>query len=111
MSGPRRPPQLLVKTLGVTFATAALLLVAVFVVVTVSVRDQVRQAVVTNLESSQRVFAAIETRRQRELSEQVAALAESPRLKAAVDTYAAEAATNTDAAVREQWLTTIRRQL
>ena len=111
MSGPRRPPQLLVKTLGVTFATAALLLVAVFIVVTVSVRDQVRQAVVTNLESSQRVFAAIETRRQRELSEQVAALAESPRLKAAVDTYAAEAATNTDAAVREQWLTTIRRQL
>ena len=107
----RRPPRLLVKTLAVTFATAALLLVAVFIVVTVSVRDQVRQAVVTNLESSQRIFAAIETRRQRELSEQVAALAESPRLKAAVDTYAAESNTNTDAGVREQWLTTIRRQL
>jgi len=107
----RRPPRLLVKTLAVTFATAALLLVAVFIVVTVSVRDQVRQAVVTNLESSQRIFAAIETRRQRELSEQVAALAESPRLKAAVDTYAAESKTNTDAGVREQWLTTIRRQL
>jgi putative nucleotidyltransferase with HDIG domain len=109
---PRRPPpRLLVKTLAVTFATAAVLLVAVFVVVYVSVRDQVRQAVVTNLESSQRIFAAIETRRQRELSEQVAALAESPRLKAAVDTYAAESKTNTDAAIREQWLTTIRRQL
>jgi putative nucleotidyltransferase with HDIG domain len=107
----RPPPRLLVKTLAVTFATAALLLVAVFIVVTVSVRDQVRQAVVTNLESSQRMFAAIETRRQRELSEQVAALAESPRLKAAVDTYAAESKTNTDPGVREQWLTTIRRQL
>jgi hypothetical protein len=107
----RPPPLLLVKTLAVTFATAAVLLLAVFVVVNVSVRDQVRQSVITNLESSQRIFAAIETRRQRELSEQVAALAESPRLKAAVDTYAAESKTNNDAAVREQWLTTIRRQL
>ena len=74
----------------------ALLLIAVFVVVMVSVRDQVRQSVSTNLESGQRVFATIEARRQRELSEQVAALAESPRLKAAVDTYAAESGTNTD---------------
>jgi hypothetical protein len=38
-------------------------------------------------------------------------LAESPRLKAAVDTYAAESGTNTDPVFREQWLTTIRRQL
>jgi putative nucleotidyltransferase with HDIG domain len=108
---PRRTPRLLVKTLAVTFATVALLLVAVFVVVTFIVRDQVRQAVSSNLESSQRVFGAIEARRQRELSEQVAALAESPRLKAAVDTYAAEATSNNDPGVREQWLTTIRRQL
>ena len=108
---PRRPPSLLVKTLAVTFATVALLLVAVFVVVTVIVREQVRQAVSTNLESSQRVFGALEARRQRELSEQVAALAESPRLKAAVDTYAAESGTASDPDVREQWLTTIRRQL
>jgi putative nucleotidyltransferase with HDIG domain len=111
VSGPRRPPRLLVKTLAVTFATVALLLVAVFVVVTFIVRDQVRQTVSSNLESSQRVFGAIEARRQRELSAQVAALAESPRLKAAVDTYAAEATTNNDPVVREQWLTTIRRQL
>jgi putative nucleotidyltransferase with HDIG domain len=111
MSGPRRPPRLLIRTLAVTFATVALLLVAVFVVVIVSVRDQVRQTVATNLESSQRLFATIEARRQRELSEQVAALAESPRLKAAVDTYAAESGTNSDPGVREQWLTTIRRQL
>jgi putative nucleotidyltransferase with HDIG domain len=111
VSAARRPPRLLVKTLAVTFATVALLLVAVFVVVTFIVRDQVRQAVSSNLESSQRVFGAIEARRQREQSEQVAALAESPRLKAAVDTYAAEATTNNDPVVREQWLTTIRRQL
>ncbi len=111
MTDRRRPPRLLVKTLAVTFATVALLLVGVFVLVTASVRDQVRQSVSTNLEAGQRVFAAIEARRQRELSEQVAALAESPRLKAAVDTYAAESRTNADPAVREQWLTTIGRQL
>jgi putative nucleotidyltransferase with HDIG domain len=111
VSDRRRPPRLLVKTLAVTFATVALLLVGVFVLVTASVRDQVRQSVSTNLEAGQRVFAAIEARRQRELSEQVAALAESPRLKAAVDTYAAESGTNADPAVREQWLTTIGRQL
>ena len=111
MTQRRRPPRLLVKTLAVTFATVALLLVGVFVLVTASVRDQVRQSVSTNLEAGQRVFAAIEARRQRELSEQVAALAESPRLKAAVDTYAAEAGTSADPAVREQWLTTIGRQL
>ena len=111
MSGGRRPPRLLVKTLAVTFATVAVLLIGVFVLVTASVRDQVRQSVSTNLEAGQRVFAAIEARRQRELSEQVAALAESPRLKAAVDTYAAESGANADPAVREQWLTTIARQL
>ena len=69
MSG-RQPPRLLVKTLTVTFVTVALLLVAVFIVVMVSVRQQVRQAVVDNLESSQRLFAAVETRRQRELRAQ-----------------------------------------
>ena len=111
MTGTRRPPRLLIRTLAVTFATVALLLIAVFVVVIVSVRDQVRQTVSTNLESGQRLFATVEARRQRELSEQAAALAESPRLKAAVDTYAAESGTNTDPVVREQWLTTIRRQL
>jgi putative nucleotidyltransferase with HDIG domain len=111
VTGTRRPPRLLTRTLAVTFATVALLLIAVFVVVIVSVRDQVRQTVSTNLESGQRLFATVEARRQRELSEQAAALAESPRLKAAVDTYAAESGTNTDPVVREQWLTTIRRQL
>jgi putative nucleotidyltransferase with HDIG domain len=111
VTGTRRPPSLLIRTLAVTFATVALLLIAVFVVVIVSVRDQVRQTVSTNLESGQRLFATVEARRQRELSEQAAALAESPRLKAAVDTYAAESGTNTDPVVREQWLTTIRRQL
>ena len=105
MSG-RQPPRLLGKTLTVTFATVALLLVAVFIVVMVSVRQQVRQAVVDNLESSQRLFAAVETRRQGELRAQAANLAESPTLKAALDTYIAEAKTIDDEG-RRQLLSTI----
>jgi len=48
----RRPPRLVVKTLAVTFMTVFVLLAVVFVVVTFSVREQVRQAVTTSLESS-----------------------------------------------------------
>jgi putative nucleotidyltransferase with HDIG domain len=86
----RRPPRLLVKTLAVTFITAALLLIVVFVVVMMTVRGQVRRTVADNLESSQRLFAAIESREQHEMRAQAANLAENPTLKAAIDTYAAE---------------------
>jgi putative nucleotidyltransferase with HDIG domain len=92
----KRPPPLLIKTtVAVTLATMALLLVVVFVV-TLSVRDQVRGAVTDNLESSQRLFSALESRRQRELLGQAATLADSPTLKAALDTYADFAPTATD---------------
>jgi putative nucleotidyltransferase with HDIG domain len=104
------PPRLLVKTLAVTFITAALLLVVVFVVVTLRVREQVRDSVAANLYSSQRMFGALETRRQRELQAQAASLAENPTLKAALDTYHAEAATGTGAA-RAQLLETIEREV
>src|SRR5712691_2673118 len=83
----RRPPRLLVKTLVVTFTVVAALLVDVFVVVSLSVRTQVRDAVSANLASSQRVFATLETRRQGALVAQAAAVADSPTLKAALDTY------------------------
>jgi hypothetical protein len=105
------PPKLLVKTIGVTFLTVALLLVVVFVVVTFSVRDQVRRAVTGNLESSQRTFSALETRRQHEMQVQAATLAENPTLKAALDTYQAEAPASTDASWRTQLLETIDREL
>jgi putative nucleotidyltransferase with HDIG domain len=105
-----QPPRLLVKTLGVILVTVALLLVAVFVFVFVSVRDQVRQSVASNLESSQRVYAAVEHRRQRELQTQAATLAENPTLKAAIDTYAAEAPTASESR-RSFWLTTINNEL
>jgi putative nucleotidyltransferase with HDIG domain len=105
-----RPPRLVVKTLAVTFLTVFVLLVVVFVVVTVSVREQVRQSVTTNLESSQRIFAALETRRQRELVAQAGTLAENPTLKAALDTYQTEARTG-GSAVEAQLLETIDREL
>jgi putative nucleotidyltransferase with HDIG domain len=104
-----RPPRLLAKTLAVTFTTVAALLVVVFVVVTFSVREEVRGSVTANLESGQRIFAALEGRRQHELRAQAATLAESPRLKAAADTYSAEART-IDPASRAQALETIQRE-
>ncbi|HXD75745.1 MAG TPA: HD-GYP domain-containing protein [Vicinamibacterales bacterium] len=105
-----QPPRLLVRTLGVILATVALLLIAVFVFVFVSVRDQVRQSVAAGLESGQRIYAAVENRRQRELQSQAATLAENPTLKATIDTYAAEARTASQARIQE-WLATIDNEL
>jgi len=106
----RQPPRLLVKTLAVVFVTVALLLGTVFIVVTVTVRDQVRQSVTANLESGQRIFSAVERRRQRELQTQAATLAENPTLKAAIDTYAAETRGGNDTR-RSEWLATIANEL
>ena len=90
----------------VTFLTVALLLGVVFVVVTVSVRNQVRQTVASNLESTQRLFATVETRRQRELRAQAETLADNATLKAALDTYQTETRANR-ATVRADLLATI----
>jgi len=106
----RQPPRLVVKMLAVTFLAVFVLLVVVFVVVTVSVRDQVRQSVISNLESSQRIFAALESRRQHELLAQAATIAENPTLKAALDTYQAEAQTG-GSVVETQLLDTIDREV
>ncbi|MBI4484699.1 MAG: hypothetical protein HY655_01700 [Acidobacteria bacterium] len=105
-----RPPRLLVKTLTVIFVTVALLLATVFVVVSLSVRGQVRDSVTANLAASQRMFAALETRRQRELRAQAATLAENPTLKAALDTYQSEMRTSNESE-RAQLLETIDREL
>jgi putative nucleotidyltransferase with HDIG domain len=78
------------RTLGVTFVTVALLLGVVFIVLMLTMRNQVRQAVAANLESSQRMFAALELRRQREMQTQAATIADSPTLVAALDTIQIE---------------------
>jgi putative nucleotidyltransferase with HDIG domain len=110
MTATRRPPRLLMKTLMVTFVTVALLLATVFVVVGLSVRHYVRDSVTANLAASQRMFAALEARRQRELRSQTAMLAENPTLKAALDTYQAYERTSSGTE-RDQLLETIDREL
>jgi putative nucleotidyltransferase with HDIG domain len=106
LSHSRRPPNLVVKTLGVTFAIVFVLLAIVFFVVSMSTREQVRETVTANLESSQRMFGVLEARRQRELLAQASTLAENPTLKAALDTYETEAQTSSES-VRSQLFATI----
>src|SRR5689334_10309352 len=106
----RRPPGLLIRTVTVTFVTATALLAVIFFAVMVSVRKQVRNAAQADLESSQRMFAAIQLREQRSIRLQATNVAESPTLKAAVDTYAAESRTANEF-IQRQLLNTITAEL
>ena len=99
------PPRFVVRTTVATLAMVALLLSAVFIVVTLNVRHRVRDAVTAKLEAGQRMLSALEQRRSRELHAQVATLAENPTLKAALDTYQAELGDASDAIKRELVLT------
>jgi putative nucleotidyltransferase with HDIG domain len=107
---PRRPPGLLIRTITVTFVTAAALLAVIFFAVMVSVRKQVRSTAQADLEASQRMFAAIQLREQRSMRLQATNVAESPTLKAAVDTYAAESRVGNEF-VQRQLVNTIREEL
>ena len=86
----KTPPRLLARTLTVTFATVAVILTAVFVVITLDVRDRVRAAETEKLRVSENVFTALETKRQQDQIAAMATLAENPTLKAALDTYFTE---------------------
>ena len=81
------------RTSVATLATVAVLLSAVFVVVTLDVRERVRAEVTDKLEARLRVLSALEDRRGDELASQVAMLAENSTLKAALDIYQSEMAT------------------
>jgi len=104
------PPRFVVRTTVATLVMVAGVLTAVFVGVTINVRDRVRGAVSEKLEAGQRMLSALEERRARELSAQVATLAENSTLKAALDTYQAEIGT-ANAAFRREMLATIEREL
>jgi putative nucleotidyltransferase with HDIG domain len=86
-------PRLLTRALVASFLTVALVLGAVFAVLSLRVRDQVRQSVADNLASAQQVFIKVEARRQQDMRASVATLAESPTLKAALDTWLTERST------------------
>lgn len=106
----RRPPALILKTVAATFITAAILLSAIFAVVTFSARKQVRGTVRDQLESSQRMIGAMQSRAQHDMRLQAANLADSPTLKAAIDTYAAESR-QASSSVHTQLLNTITNEL
>jgi HD-GYP domain-containing protein (c-di-GMP phosphodiesterase class II) len=87
----------------------AVVLTAVFVSVTLNVRERVRDSVTDKLDAGQRMLSALEQRRVRELSTQVATLAENPTLKAALDTYHSDR--DSTPAFRNDMLNTIEREL
>jgi len=106
----RPAPRLLVKTLLVTFGTAAVLLAAVFIVVRQGVQNQVRRTQAQSLDVSQNILQAMESSREHELRLQAETFAENPTLKAAVDTYTTEASTGGEDSLSEL-LTTVQREL
>ena len=86
----RTPPRLVARTLMVTFVTVAVILAAVFIVITLDMRDRVRAAETEKLRVSENVFTALEAKRQQDQVASMATLAENPTLKAALDTYFTE---------------------
>jgi len=97
----RRPPRLVARTLTVTFITVAIILSIVFIVLTIDARDRVRTSEVEKLRVAERVFTALEARRQQEQLASIATLAENPTLKAALDTYFTESRFTSPAADQE----------
>lgn len=85
-----KAPRLVTRVLVSSFLTVAIVLGAVFAVLSVRVRDQVWQSVADNLASAQQVFERVEARRQQDMRASVGTLAENPTLKAALDTWVTE---------------------
>jgi len=88
--GPQRPPRLVVRTLIATFCAIAVVLGAAFFTLTIETRLRVKAEVAANLDASQRAFAMLESRRQQEAQLQAQNFADSPTLKASLDTYQTE---------------------
>jgi putative nucleotidyltransferase with HDIG domain len=104
-----KAPRLVTRALVASFLTVALVLGAVFGVLSLQVRDQVRQSVADNLASAQQVFTLVEARRQQNIRASVATLAESPTLKAALDTWLTERTTANER-ISQQLVDTVRNE-
>ena len=78
------------RALLASFLTVGLVLVAVFTVLSLDVRERVRRSVAANLAAAQGVFTRVEARRAQDMRATVATLAENPTLKAALDTWLTE---------------------
>jgi HD-GYP domain-containing protein (c-di-GMP phosphodiesterase class II) len=103
-------PRFVTRALVLSFVTVALVLGAVFTLLSVGVRDQVRRSVGDNLATAQEVFTRVEARRQQDLRATIATLAENPTLKAALDTWLSERA-GASAAINDELLTTVQREV
>lgn len=103
-----RAPRLLVRILGFSFGVIAAVLATVFLVLSWQTRERLTRAIVANQAAGQQRFAALGESRQREQRLLASTLAENPTLKAAVDTYHAEARDRADAA---ELINTIRMEL
>ena len=103
-------PRLVVRTSFAMFTVVAIVLTAVLLLIAVQGRNYVRETVTGKLTAGQRMLSAMEQRRARELQTQVDILAESPTLKAAIDTYQSEMPAS-DASSRAELIRTIEREL
>ncbi|HET7698559.1 MAG TPA: HD domain-containing phosphohydrolase [Vicinamibacterales bacterium] len=105
-----RTPRFVVRTMATTFATVVFILGAVLLVVTLTVRERMRTTVIEHLSTQQGVLRTLEQRRLAEMQSQAQMLAESPTVKAAMDTYHSEARM-ADGDGRTQLLVTVSREL
>jgi putative nucleotidyltransferase with HDIG domain len=86
----RQAPRLVERALLASILTVAVLLITVFVMLSIDVRRRVRENVTDNLEAAHQLFAEVESRREQDMVAMVSTLAESPTLKAALDTWQVE---------------------
>ena len=85
-----RTPRFVTRTMATTFGTVVFILATVLLVVSLIVRDRVRTTVSDHLTTQQGMLRTLEQRRMAELQSQAEMLAESPTVKAAMDTYHTE---------------------
>jgi putative nucleotidyltransferase with HDIG domain len=103
-------PRLVVRTSLAMFAVVTIVLTAILLLIAIQGSRIVRETVIEKLATGQRMLSEIEKRQSRELQAQVDILAESPTLKAALDTYQSELA-GSNASSRAELILTIEREL
>jgi putative nucleotidyltransferase with HDIG domain len=75
------------RALVAVLAIVTFIVSAVLLLITLNVRDQARHATIEKLDTGQRMLSTLEARRADDLRTRIAALAESPTLKGALDAY------------------------
>lgn len=104
----KQPPRLVSRALAASFATVGVILVAVFALISLDVRQRVRESVIENLEAGQQAAARLQRERQQDVRTTVSLLAESPTLKAALDTWQMER--HAGGAIQEELVETVQRE-